>query len=182
MLTILPTPDKDPSKCILPLSSKSPLPRAEGALHVGFHVTCKPKGHTLISLGFSLETSYTAFILPPYHTHTHCDSLTLPTLIFPPPWTDVREKWGLNLAKGFSSLTVFSEDLPRAIVLKILVCAGFFGDSNESCDPSSKITHLFVSTLSGKQNLTVEPWLRTSVEVDKKVSFLVVPSGIFRWL
>lgn len=94
----------------------------------------------------------------------------------------MREKWGLNLAKGFSSLTVFSEDLPRAIVLKILVCAGFFGDSNESCDPSSKITHLFVSALSGKQNLTVEPWLRTSVEVDKKVSFLVVPSGIFRWL
>lgn len=101
MLTILPTPDKDPSKCILPLSSKSPLPRAEGALQVGLHVTCKPKGHTLISLGFSLETSYTAFILPPYHTHAHCDPLTLPTLIFPPPWTDVREKWGLNLAKGF---------------------------------------------------------------------------------
>lgn len=111
-----------------PLSQlKESLPRAKGAQHLGLRVAYKPKGHTLISLGLSLENSHTAQPLF-FHPTTSMSTMTLPVFLvtFLPPWPDVREKWGLNLGKGFAYLNVFAEDLPRAVVLKIFVYAGFF--------------------------------------------------------
>lgn len=151
------------------------MPRAEDALLSWAKCDLQAKRTHADSLGFSLETSHTAQSLS-FLLHPCPLWLWLLLVIFLHPGL-MGEIKGLWIQVRVLFIWMFTEGFPRAVVLNMYVCAGLLRIRWKLWTLFSD-KHSYISILFWKQNWdpSIGPWLRTSLEVDQKVSFLVFPS------